>query len=134
MSQTNSKLLVVDDFAPKRKIMRTILESLGFKDIEEANDGEKAYSKLLDKNYCKLVITDTKMPNLDGIGLLKKIRDNQDLRTLPVMILIDESEEDMLIDALFEMKHPYMEGVNNYLIKPFNTKTLKEKLYEILSI
>lgn len=131
MSQKNMNVLVVYNFAPMRKILKIILERLGFHNIEEANDGENAYSKLQDNNCCKLVITDTRIPNLDGIGLLKKIRNNNNLRGVPVMMLIDKSEEDMLLDALFEMEHEYIRGVS-YIIKPFNTKILKDKLDEIL--
>lgn len=126
------KILVVDDFAPKRKIMKSILEKIGFNQIEEAHDGMNAYNKL-QKLYisCSLVITDCKMPNLDGIGLLKKVRYDMKLWDLPIMMIIDESEEDKVIDAIFDLRCPYIQGVNNYLIKPVNSITLKEKLDEI---
>jgi two-component system chemotaxis response regulator CheY len=131
-NQYAKKILVVDDFAPKRKIMRSILEKIGFNQIEEAQDGINAYSKLQHLNAaCGLVITDCKMPNLDGIGLLKKIRNDKKLWDLPIMMIIDEVEEDKVIDAIFDLKCPYVEGVNNYLIKPINSKALKGKIDEI---
>ena len=133
MSNRNFKVLVVDDFGPKRKIMKTILERIGFNNIEEANDGIKALTKLKNGNNYNLVITDTKMPNLDGFGLLKELRCDANFNDTPIMLLIDETEEDKLLDELFSLEYPFAEGINNYLIKPVDTESLKIKLDEILA-
>ena len=121
---TSIKILVVDDFATMRKIIRNQLVELGFENITDAEDGTKALT-ILKKQEFDLVITDWNMPNMAGIDLLKKIRSSTTLCDLPVLMVTAEAKKDQILDAA-------KAGVNGYIIKPFKPITLKEKLVSIL--
>jgi two-component system chemotaxis response regulator CheY len=125
MPDYKMKILVVDDFATMRRIVKNILKQLGFENIEEAEDGEQAYTKLKSGNF-KLVVSDWNMPNLDGLGLLKKVRSDPDLKNLPVLMVTAEAEKEKVVEAI-------KAGVNNYVVKPFTAEVLKEKMDKILA-
>lgn len=133
-SKLNNKdvsILLVDNFSPKRKIIKNFLEQKGFKKIDEAQDGENALNKLhSNSNY--LVISTSNIPKIDGINLLKEIRNDKKLQNTPVLMLITENEEDKLLDTIFEFTTPYKEGVDNYIIKPFTTEDLHDKINHIV--
>jgi len=117
---TNLRILVVDDFSTMRRIVRNLLRELGFQHVEEAEDGAAALA-LLHKSAIDLVITDWNMPRMMGIDLLKAVRADAKLATLPVMMVTAEAKKDQIIAAA-------KAGVNGYVIKPFTAQTLKEKL------
>lgn len=125
MPDYKMKILVVDDFATMRRIIRNILKQIGFENIEEAEDGEQAYAKLKSGSF-KFVVTDWNMPNLDGLGLLKKVRSDPELKNLPVLMVTAESEKEKVIEAI-------KAGVSNYIVKPFTAEVLKEKMDKILA-
>ncbi len=125
MPDYKMKILVVDDFATMRRIIRNILKQIGFENIEEAEDGEQAYAKLKNGNF-KFVVTDWNMPNLDGLGLLKKVRSDPELKNLPILMVTAEAEKEKVIEAI-------KAGVNNYIVKPFTAEILKEKMDKILA-
>ena len=114
------KVLVVDDFSTMRRIVKNLLRQIGFTDIEEAADGAQAFSKLKTGGF-GFVISDWNMPNLDGIGLLKMIRNDEDLKKIPILMVTVESEKDKVITAI-------QAGINNYIVKPFTGEVLKEKI------
>jgi two-component system chemotaxis response regulator CheY len=121
---TNIKILVVDDFATMRKIIKNILLQLGFKDILEADDGTTAL-ELLKKQKVDLIISDWNMPKMPGIELLKAVRNNEDLKDIKFIMVTAEAQKENVIEAI---KY----GVNQYVVKPFTPETLKEKLEKVL--
>ncbi len=120
---TNMKILVVDDFSTMRRIVKNILKQLNFTNINEAEDGAKAFEKLLLEKY-DFVVTDWNMPNVTGLELLKKIRADEKLKHLPVLMVTAEAEKEQIIEAI-------KSGVNNYVVKPFTADTMKEKIEKI---
>ncbi len=120
---TNIKILVVDDFATMRKIIKNILTQLGFKDIVEADDGTTAL-EVLKKQKVDLIISDWNMPKMSGLELLKAVRGDENLKDIKFIMVTAEAQKDNVIEAI---KH----GVNQYVVKPFTPETLKEKLEKV---
>jgi len=120
---TNIKILVVDDFKTMRKIIKNILTQLGFKNIIEADDGTTAL-ELLKKQKVDLIISDWNMPKMNGLELLKSIRSDDSLKDIRFIMVTAEAQKENVIEAI---KH----GVNQYVVKPFTPKTLKEKLEKV---
>lgn len=123
MSDLNMKILVVDDFSTMRRIVKNLLRQLGFVNIEEAEDGAQAYTKLK-KGGFGFIVSDWNMPNLDGLGLLKKVREDDELKELPILMVTAEAEKEKVVQAI-------QAGVNNYIVKPFTGEVLKEKMDKI---
>jgi two-component system, chemotaxis family, chemotaxis protein CheY len=117
------KVLVVDDFPTMRRIVKNLLKQLGYENIEEAEDGSQALTKLKGGGY-GLVITDWNMPVMEGIDLLKHMRADDALKDMPVLMVTAEAEKDKVITAI-------KAGVDNYVVKPFTAEILKEKLEKI---
>ena len=120
---TNIKILVVDDFATMRKIIKNILTQIGFKDIIEADDGTTAL-ELLKKQKVDLIISDWNMPKMNGLELLKSVRSDDNLKDIRFIMVTAEAQKENVIEAI---KH----GVNQYVVKPFTPETLKEKLEKV---
>lgn len=118
------RILVVDDFATMRRIIRNLLRDSDLKNVTEAEDGEAAL-KILQESTIDLVITDWSMPNMTGIDLLRSIRADEYLKTIPVLLVTAEAKREQILEAVTL-------GVNGYIIKPFTAETLKEKLEKIL--
>ncbi len=123
MFDPKMKFLVVDDFSTMRRIVKNILKQLGYENIDEAEDGAQAYSKLQNGQY-DFVVSDWNMPNMDGLELLKKIRSDERLKAMPVLMVTAEAEKEKVITAI-------QAGVNNYVVKPFTAEVLKEKMDRI---
>jgi two-component system chemotaxis response regulator CheY len=123
MPDLKMKILVVDDFSTMRRIIKNLLKQLGFENIDEAEDGVQAYSKLKDGGY-GFVVTDWNMPNMDGLDLLKKIRSDPAIKDTPMLMVTAEAEKEKVITAI-------QAGVNNYIVKPFTGEVLKEKMDKI---
>ncbi len=118
-------ILVVDDMAAMRKILRTLLSQLGFKNIDEAEDGKQALEKLKQNpDKYGLIITDWNMPNMTGIELVQAIRSDERLKHLPILMVTAEAKKENVLTAI-------KAGVNNYIVKPFTAETLKEKIEAI---
>jgi two-component system, chemotaxis family, chemotaxis protein CheY len=117
------KVLVVDDFATMRKIVRNILKQIGFEDITEAEDGSVAL-RLIKSESVGLVVTDWNMPNMSGLDLLREIRQNPQTASLPVLMVTAEGLKENVMDAV-------KAGVNNYVVKPFTAEVLQEKIETI---
>lgn len=117
------KVLVADDFATMRKIVRNILKQIGFDDIVEAEDGQAALQVLKSENI-GLVVTDWNMPNMSGLELLEKIRKDPKTANLPVLMVTAEGLKENVVAAV-------KAGVNNYVVKPFTAEVLQEKLEQI---
>lgn len=116
----NIPILVVDDFSTMRKIVRTSLKQLGFTNVTEAEDGRVALEKLRNGEF-KLIVSDWNMPNMMGIDLLKEVRADETLKHLPFLMVTAEGKKENVLEAA-------KAGVSNYIVKPFNVDSLKEKL------
>jgi two-component system chemotaxis response regulator CheY len=117
------KVLVADDFATMRKIVRNILKQIGFDNIVEAEDGQAAVQVLRNENI-GLVVTDWNMPNMSGLELLEKIRSDPKTAHLPVLMVTAEGLKENVVVAV-------KAGVNNYVVKPFTAEILQEKIEQI---
>ncbi|MBI5750917.1 MAG: chemotaxis response regulator CheY [Hydrogenophilales bacterium] len=123
MADTNMKFLVVDDFSTMRRIVRNLLKELGFQNVDEAEDGVAALSKLRNSQF-DFVVSDWNMPNMTGIDLLKEIRADANLKHLPVLMVTAEAKKENIVSAA-------QAGANGYIVKPFTAATLEEKLNKI---
>lgn len=119
----NIKILVVDDFSTMRRIIKNLLRDLGFNNADEADDGLTALPMLQAGSY-DLLITDWNMPGMQGIDLLRAVRADPKLSTMPVLMVTAEQKKAQIIEAA-------QAGVNGYIVKPFTAATLKEKLEKI---
>ena len=119
----NMKILVVDDFSTMRRIIKNLLRELGFNSIEEADDGTTALPMLQGGKF-DFLVTDWNMPGMQGIDLLKAVRADEDLKTLPVLMVTAESRREQIVEAAEA-------GVNGYIVKPFTAETLQEKIEKI---
>ena len=119
----NMKILVVDDFSTMRRIIKNLLRDLGFTNTHEADDGTTALPMLQNGNF-DFLVTDWNMPGMQGIDLLKAVRADDKLKSLPVLMVTAESKREQIIEAA-------QAGVNGYIVKPFTAATLNEKLGKI---
>jgi two-component system chemotaxis response regulator CheY len=117
------KILVVDDMATMRRIVKNILKQLGFANTEEAENGQEALQKLRAEPF-GLVVSDWNMPVMTGIDLLRAIRSDDKLKTIPVLMVTAEAQQANLVEAV-------QAGVSNYIVKPFTAETMQEKLNKI---
>ena len=122
-ADTNMKILVVDDFATMRRIVKNILVQLGFKNIIEADDGTSALD-ILQKEKVDLIISDWNMPKMTGLDLLKTVRGDANLAATPFIMVTAEAQQDNIIAAV-------KAKVSQYIVKPFTADTLAEKLTKI---
>jgi two-component system chemotaxis response regulator CheY len=118
------KFLVVDDFSTMRRIIKNLLNDLGYANVTEADDGATALP-LLQGGSFDFLITDWNMPGMPGLDLLKAVRADAKLAKMPVLMLTAEAKREQIIEAA-------QAGVNGYVIKPFTAVTLKEKIDKIL--
>ncbi|RUM87099.1 MAG: response regulator, partial [Thermodesulfatator sp.] len=95
---TSIRVLVVDDFATMRKIIKNILTQLGFKNIIEADDGTTAW-EILQKEPVDLIISDWNMPKMNGLELLKKVRSDEKLKDIPFLMVTAEAQKENIIEA-----------------------------------
>jgi two-component system chemotaxis response regulator CheY len=119
----NMKILVVDDMATMRRIVKNILKQLGFANVEEAENGQEALQKLRADTY-GFVVSDWNMPVMTGIDMLRAIRADEKLKLIPVLMVTAEAQQANLVEAI-------QAGVSNYIVKPFTAETMQEKLGKI---
>ncbi len=117
------KILVVDDFSTMRRIIKNLLKDLGFNNVTEADDGNTALPMLKNGGY-DFLVTDWNMPGMQGIDLLRNVRADPGIASLPVLLVTAEAKKDQIVEAA-------QAGVNGYIVKPFNAATLKEKISRI---
>lgn len=117
------KILIVDDFSTMRRIIKNLLRDLGFTNTQEADDGVTALPMLKNGDF-DFLVTDWNMPGMTGIDLLKEVRSDEKLASLPVLMVTAEAKRDQIIEAA-------QAGVNGYVVKPFTAQVLKEKIDKI---
>jgi len=115
---------VVDDFATMRKVIRNLLKQSGYENIIEAEDGLLAL-KTLKSQKVDFVISDWNMPNMSGLELLKNVRADEELKSLPFLMVTAEALQENVVAAV-------KAGVSNYIVKPFTSETLDEKIKKIM--
>ena len=121
----NMKVMIVDDFATMRKIVKNILTQLGFKNFVEADDGSVAWD-MLQKESVDFIVSDWNMPKMPGIELLKKVRADERFRDIPFLMVTAEAQKENIIEAV-------KAKVSNYIVKPFTPETLSEKIEKIFA-
>jgi two-component system chemotaxis response regulator CheY len=119
------QVLIVDDYKTMLRIIRNLLKQLEFDNVEEATDGAEALQKLRAGNF-GLVISDWNMQPMTGLDLLKEVRADARLRDLPFIMVTAESKTENVVAAK-------QAGVSNYIVKPFNAETLREKIEKVLA-
>jgi two-component system, chemotaxis family, chemotaxis protein CheY len=125
---TDMKFLVVDDFSTMRRIVRGLLKEIGYNNCEEAEDGVEALNMLKGAKF-DFVVSDINMPNMTanmtGFELLKAIKEDPNLKHLPVLMVTAEArKEDIVLAA--------QSGAAGYIVKPFTKATLEEKVLKIM--
>lgn len=125
MIDTGMKVLVVDDMSTMRRIVKNVLRQIGFSDIMEAENGQDALTKLKAGGF-GLVVSDWNMPVMQGIELLRAVRADTELKTLPFLMVTAEAQKENLIEAV-------QAGVSNYVVKPFTAEVLQGKLEKIFA-
>ncbi len=118
------KIMVVDDFATMRKVVKNLLKQAGFENIVEAEDGVVAL-RVLKSQKVDFIISDWNMPNMTGLELLKAVRADQDLADTPFLMVTAEALQDNVVMAV-------KAGVSNYIVKPFTAEVLNEKITKIM--
>ncbi|MDD3553997.1 MAG: chemotaxis response regulator CheY [Deltaproteobacteria bacterium] len=121
----NLKVLIVDDFATMRRIVKNILTQLGFKNFIEADDGSTAWD-ILQKEQVDFIVSDWNMPKMTGIELLKKVRADERFQNLPFLMVTAEAQKENIVEAV-------KARVSNYIVKPFTPETLSEKIEKIFA-
>lgn len=117
------KILLVDDSRTIRNIQKNVLKQLGHTDIEEAEDGVQALAAF-NQQVPDLILVDWNMPNMDGITLIRKIREIN--KEVPLIMCTTEAEKTRVLEAV-------KAGVNNYIVKPFTVESLGEKITQTMA-
>lgn len=120
----NMQILIVDDYKTMLRIVRNLLKQIGFDNVEEAYDGQMALTKMQERKF-GLVISDWNMEPMSGFELLKQVRATDSMKDTPFIMVTAESKTENVVAAK-------QAGVNNYIVKPFNADTLKQKLVSVL--
>ena len=122
-AQKDLKILVVDDFSATRTIVINHLSKLGYSNTVEAEHGFSALARLKSALF-DLVVIDCSMSDMSGIDLLKQIRSDSDLKHIPVLMVTSEDLQGNIVTAI-------KAGLNDYIVRPFEEHTFKQKLEKI---
>ncbi len=117
-------VLVIDDYKTMVRIVRNLMQQLGFMNIDDAPDGVRALEMIRSKTY-GLVLSDWNMQPMSGFELLKAVRADERTKNLPFVMVTAEAKVENVVAAR-------QAGVNNYIIKPFTLAVLKQKLTSVL--
>lgn len=120
-----TNILIVDDYKTMLRIIRNLLRQLDLNNVEEASDGAEALARLRGGSF-GLVISDWNMQPMTGLQLLQEVRADGRLKTLPFIMVTAESKTENVIAAK-------QAGVSNYIVKPFNAETLREKIERVMA-
>ena len=116
----DTRILIVDDFATMRMIAKRILQSLGFNNVSEAEDGLKALDAI-QNDQIDLVLSDCNMPEMNGIELLKHVRSDPELSAMPIIVMTSADQKESLLEMV-------KAGASDYIEKPFQADDLRAKL------
>ena len=118
------RILVVDDFATMRKVIRNLLRQIGYQEVIEAENGISALRELRSQKI-DFIISDWNMPNMSGIDFLRAVRADSELSNIPFLMVTAESLKENVVEAV-------KAGVSNYIVKPFTAEVLSEKIEKII--
>jgi two-component system, chemotaxis family, chemotaxis protein CheY len=118
------KVLIVDDQYSVRQVTRMALEEIGVRNILESENGKTALATAMVQPL-DLIISDYNMPELDGLGLLRAVRGTPSVRKLPFILITGRGDRELVVKAA-------QAGVNNYLIKPFTSMILRQKIEQVM--
>jgi len=119
------KILIVDNSPTMRRILANTVVKAGYSDIKEAEDAKDALAKLLAGDF-DLLMTDWNIPLMSGLKLTEAVRAEEKLKKIPILMVTTRNMKEDIVNAI-------KSGVNGYIIKPFDVKTLNEKILEVLS-
>jgi two-component system chemotaxis response regulator CheY len=114
------KVLVVDDFATMRKIIKNVLKQIDILNVLEAENGKHALA-VLKNDTVDLIISDWIMPEMTGIEFLKACKADETIRKIPFIMVTAEAQKDNIMEAI-------KSGVDNYIVKPFTPDKLREAI------
>ena len=123
MGYEGKKVLVVDDSAVMRQIIKKNLKELGFSELSEAENGAAGLKKAGEEPL-DLIVSDWNMPNMTGLEFLKAVRADASLKGIAFIMVTSESDKEKIMEAV-------KAGVNQYIVKPFNAIQLEEKIKAI---
>ncbi len=118
-------VLIVDDYKTMLRIIRNLLKQIEYNNVDEATDGAEALARLRSGNY-GLVISDWNMQPMTGLQLLQEVRADARLKSVPFIMITAESKAENVVAAK-------QAGVSNYIVKPFNAETLRDKIERVMS-
>ncbi|MAF76850.1 MAG: response regulator [Halobacteriovoraceae bacterium] len=122
------KTIVIDDMMTMRKIITKMLKSIGFTNIQEADDGATAWPMIEEAKNAgepfEFIVSDWNMPKMSGLDLLIKIRATEGIKDTPFLMVTAEAEQSNVVKVV-------QAGVSNFVVKPFKPDTLKEKIQKI---
>jgi two-component system chemotaxis response regulator CheY len=118
------KILAVDDSVTMRRIIKNQLKQAGYEEVDEAGNGREALTMLGLAHY-DLLITDWNMPEMNGLDLVKEVRRTDASKTMPILMVTTVAGKEDIVTAL-------KAGVNNYMVKPFDTATLRAKIAQVV--
>jgi two-component system chemotaxis response regulator CheY len=120
----STPILVVDDYKTMVRIVRNLLQQLGFDNVDDASDGASALAKLRAKRF-GLVISDWAMEPMSGLELLQAMRADTALQTLPFIMITAENRKERVARA-------EEAGANGYIVKPFSAEALSERIARVM--
>ena len=123
MGYEGKKVLVVDDSAVMRQIIKKNLKELGFSELSEAENGAAGLKKAGEEPV-DLIVSDWNMPNMTGLEFLKAVRADASLKGIAFIMVTSEADKEKIMEAV-------KAGVNQYIVKPFNAIQLEEKIKAI---
>ena len=121
----NIKVLIVDDSPTMRRILVNTVIKAGYPNLQEAEDGRDALAKMMAGKF-DLLMTDWNMPNMCGLELVQAVRADANLKGIPILMVTTRNLKEDIIIAI-------KSGVNGYIVKPFDAKTLNAKINEIMA-
>lgn len=121
-------VLIVDDSPAMRSFIRRVLEISGFAigEFLEAGDGEEALA-LLRERWVDVILTDLNMPKMDGEEFVRRIEQDEIMRSIPVLVVSTDRTETRVGRVLSL-------GAKGYVRKPFAAETLRNKLETVLGV
>lgn len=117
------RILVVDDSSTMRRIIGNSLKEIGLINIVRADDGDVAW-EIVQKGGIDLILSDHKMPKMSGEEFLRLVRESEEFKDIPFIMITAEAFRDNVMNAI-------KLGVSNYIVKPFNSKQLLEKILSV---
>jgi len=124
--KSSMKILIADASPGNRQVLKKMLSDIGFKNVQEAGDEVKAWDKIIEdiEKPVEFVISEWELPKGSGLGLLKKIREDQNTKSTKFLMVTGEAAQQNVVIAV-------KSGVNNVVVRPFSANILMEKISKI---